>query len=488
MTGVSVRAQSWSWRFGTRANPVPRDISLEIAAGERVLLTGPSGSGKSTFLAACAGVLGDDQGIAHGDLLIAGLGPSPHRGLTGLVLQDPESQTIRETVGDDVAFGCENLGVPRDEIWRRVDEALDDVGLPLARDYPTRRLSGGQKQRLAIAGVMAMRPGLLLLDEPTANLDPDGAASVVRAVARSAQRSGCTLIVVDHNVQLWRDVLTRVIRLDGSGTVHSDGANWPTPRRFLSGRAPIADGPPDLGGVSGTGSPLVTRGLVVARHRASGIGIPDFSAPPGALTVVTGANGSGKTTLALTLGGLLQAKAGVVNLGEEVNVGIPMHQRDKPWRWSPRCLARRIGNVFQSPEYQFVRPTVRNEISWGLRLGSPSRMPGGRANLTRRVDEVLQRLGLDGLAEAHPYTLSGGQQRRLSLAAVLASKPPLVIADEPTFGQDQESWVEAVTMLRDCVSAGGTVIVATHDRDLVALADEVVTLAGSTVDEGESVR
>ncbi len=142
-----------------------------------MLLLGPSGSGKSTLLHALAGVLGgDDEGEHSGELTVDGVAPDAARGHAGLVLQDPESQTVMARVGDDVAFGCENLGVPRAEIWERVPAALDAVGLTVPLSHPTAELSGGQKQRLALAGALAMRPGLLLLDEPTANLDPAGVA------------------------------------------------------------------------------------------------------------------------------------------------------------------------------------------------------------------------------------------------------------------------------------------------------------------------
>src|SRR5690606_38374115 len=166
---VSVRG--WGWRHASRVKWALRDVSFELEPGERVLLLGASGSGKSTLMHALAGVLGgDDDGEAAGELLLDGLPPAEARGRAGLVLQDPDSQVILARVGDDVAFGCENLGVPRDEIWQRVSSALDAVGLDVSLERSTSRLSGGQKQRLALAGALAMRPGLLLLDEPTANL------------------------------------------------------------------------------------------------------------------------------------------------------------------------------------------------------------------------------------------------------------------------------------------------------------------------------
>lgn len=220
---LAVEARGWGWRHASRIAWALRDVSLRIEEGERVLLLGASGAGKSTLLHGLAGVLGgDEEGEAEGALLIGGVPASLARGQAGLVLQDPDSQVILARVGDDVAFGCENLGIPRDEIWRRVGSALDAVGLDVPLDRPTKALSGGQKQRLALAGSLAMRPGLLLLDEPTANLDPEGVIEVRDAVERMLQTQRTTLIVVEHRLDVWLPLIDRVIVI-GEGGVIADG-------------------------------------------------------------------------------------------------------------------------------------------------------------------------------------------------------------------------------------------------------------------------
>ncbi|MET0989733.1 MAG: ABC transporter ATP-binding protein, partial [Glaciihabitans sp.] len=255
---VRISARGWGWRHAGRRAWAVSDLDLVVEPGERVLLLGASGAGKSTLMAALAGVLGgDDEGEQMGELLIDGRGPGQARGRAGLVLQDPDSQVILARVGDDVAFGCENLGVPREEIWERVDDALAAVGLDLPREHPTAQLSGGQKQRLALAGVLAMRPGLILLDEPTANLDPAGVLEVREAVARVAAATGATVVVVEHRVDVWVDLVDRVVVLAPGGGVLADGS----PADVLGRLGPaLAEG-----GVWVPGVPVVVPHRVVRR-------------------------------------------------------------------------------------------------------------------------------------------------------------------------------------------------------------------------------
>lgn len=205
-----IDARGLGWRHASRTSPAIRGIDLHVERGERILLTGDSGAGKSTLLAALAGVLGgEDDGEMAGSLTVAGT--------VGMVLQDPDSQVIASRVGDDVAFGCENVRVPREEIWPRVRRALELVGLNLPLDHPTRHLSGGQKQRLALAGVIAMGADLILLDEPTANLDPAGQREIVGAVARIAAETDAALIVAEHRPRLWSGIVDRFLHLSPEG-------------------------------------------------------------------------------------------------------------------------------------------------------------------------------------------------------------------------------------------------------------------------------
>ncbi|QHO71214.1 ABC transporter ATP-binding protein [Marisediminicola antarctica] len=452
-----------------------RGLDLRIEPGERVLLLGASGAGKSTLMHALAGVLGGpDEGDSEGRLLIDGAEPESARGRAGLVLQDPDSQVVLARVGDDVAFGCENLGLPRDEIWRRVADALDAVGLDLPLRHPTSELSGGQKQRLALAGVLAMRPGLLLLDEPTANLDPEGVIEVRDAVARVLAGSDATLIVIEHRVEVWWKLVDRVIVLSPGGGVLADGR--PDEVLAREGAALAASGvwvpghapePPARTGVRGR-ELVRTEGLAVGRRPGvvlrSGI---DLRIDAGRCLAITGPNGTGKSTTGLTLAGLIRPAAGTVDAG-----GIADGLGSAPLSWKSRELVTRIGTVFQDPEHQFVAGTVRDELAVGARaIGLDA------AQTARRIDPLLERLRLGSLANANPFTLSGGEKRRLSVATVLVTRPRLLVLDEPTFGQDARTWRELVAFLAELLDAGSGVVAVTHDTRLVdALADDELRL------------
>jgi energy-coupling factor transport system ATP-binding protein len=477
-TPAAVSARGWGWRHASRKAWAVSGVDLEIDPGERVLLLGASGAGKSTLMHALAGVIGgDDEGEQRGELLVAGQHATRARGVAGLVLQDPDSQVILARVGDDVAFGCENLGVPREEIWRRVVRALDEVGLDLPLDHPTSSLSGGQKQRLALAGVLAMRPGLILLDEPTANLDPAGVAEVRDAVARVATSTGATLIVIEHRVEVWRDIVNRVVVLAPGGGVLADGE----PGAVLRARGAelsasgvwIPEFPPPVEPrrVAWAGGRLLdATGLGIARVRGTRIadGI-DIGIDEGRAVAIVGPNGAGKSTLALTLAGLLRPEGGVVAATSALAGSL---KSTAPISWRSKDLLTRIGTVFQDPEHQFLTATVRDELSVG-----PRALELGDSEIAARVDQLLERLRLDHLALANPFTLSGGEKRRLSVATILATKPKLLVLDEPTFGQDSRTWSELVSLLAGLLDEGQAIVAVTHDADFVAaLADDQVRL------------
>jgi len=464
-----------------------------------VLLLGPSGAGKSTLLAACAGLLGEPHrvgpdgvaehengGESEGALLLDGVPAARARldgsARAGLLLQDPDAQTVLARCGDDVAFGLENHGVPRELIWPQVDAALRAVGFPYGRPHPTSRLSGGERQRLALAGVLALRPGLLLLDEPTAMLDPTGAGLLRSAVRRVLAETGATCVLVEHRVADWLDDVDRVVVLEAGGGVVADGSPGEVLQRH--GARLAAQGvwvPQHLPCVrrpvrSPRSEPLlVASGLAAGRPGATSPVVRgvQLSLDAGAATCVTGPNGVGKSTLAHVLAGLVPPAEGALCARDPLARGLG----PSPHRWRPRELVTRIGSVFQEPQHQFVASTVDAELAVG-----PRRAGRGAAEVRARADELLERLRLSHLARANPFTLSGGEQRRLSVATALATRPDLLVLDEPTFGQDSRTWAELVLLLVELLDDGVAVAAVTHDRALVdVLADHEVVLGARPV-------
>ncbi len=455
--------RGWGFRYASRRAWAVRDVDLRVAPGERVLLTGSSGSGKSTVLRALAGLLAPESGEEAGSAAVDGSRPVRAAGRSAIVFQDPDAQLVMTRAGDDVAFGLENAGTPPALIWPAVDRALAAVGFPHGRDRPTAALSGGEKQRLVLAGALAGGPGLLLLDEPTAQLDPAGAALVRAAVARVVADRRTSLVLVDHDAERWLPLVDRVVELlPGGGAVEHPPGWSPRPPR-----APRRQPRP-------AGRLLLVAEAAGYRHRG-GPGpalLPtDLQLHEGRTLAVTGPNGSGKSTLALLLGGLRGPTTGRVVASPALAAGVRRPSRP-PHRWPAAELVGRIGTVFQHPEHQFLTGRVRDEL-----VAGPLRAGAGAADARRTADELLDRLDLAPLAEANPFTLSGGQQRRLSVATALALRPAVVVLDEPTFGQDAETWSELVALLAEQQSAGRALLVVTHDPAVVtALADDVLEL------------
>lgn len=508
--GARIELNNFSWHHPGRPEPVISGLNLTINPGEKVLLLGTSGAGKSTLLHAIAGVLHDDDGeSAGGTITINGQAPAEARGTAGMMQQDPESSIVMATVGNDVAFGPENLRVPREEIWGRVTEALTAVGLNhLPLDHPSSALSGGQKQRLGLAGILSMHPGAMILDEPTANLDPSGVQEVRDSILTAAEATGATLLVVEHRVSIWAPHMDRIIVLGEGGTITHDGA----PDTVLTEarqelidagvwvpnyvpRAPQSDSDSEHGEALLRAENLsITRAQPTPKQRRARrrtikrLGDTPAPAPTdlpvlrgginltlhaGEHLSVLGPNGAGKSTLALTLAGLLTAPNGTLTATDTLrnydgNHGGERAHWDVP-TWTPAQMLSRIGYVFQEPEYQFIRGTVREELELGpRRLAALNRNPLNEDDLTVRTNELATRLRLTHLLDANPFTLSGGEKRRLSVASALATAPKILILDEPTFGQDARTWAELVDLIRELLAGGTAIISITHDEDYTA--------------------
>jgi len=402
----------------------------------------------------------------------------------GLVFQDPESQLVMDRVDDDVAFGLENRGWPVASMVPAVSTALTEVRLAGLEQRRPNTLSGGEQQRLALAGVLTADPGLLVLDEPTANLDPAGAAALFARLSAIRGARAATMVIVEHRVDLAWPLADRLLVLGRDGRPIDEGPRDEVvarsgPRLIEAGvwlPAEVEAGIRAANGLAGPHVPAPRRGVAAAardlscaaavsfeweRGRRAVDGV-DLAVGAGERVALLGRNGSGKSTLGRLLVGLLRPTAGSVTLAGH-----------DPSRVPPADLARLAGYAFQDPEHQFLRARVRDEVELGLR-------PDERA----RVPELMDRLGLplEGFAARSPYTLSGGEQRRLSLATILVRAPRLLVLDEPTFGQDRANHEALVAILRDRVDAGAALVAATHDLGFAAaLLDRSVVLSDGCV-------
>lgn len=547
-SNAELRFENWGYRHASRRAFAVRGLDLTIKAGQRVLLLGASGIGKSTILSGAAGLIGNDfvaknsaksqqttlvedadGGVSEGCVLVDGVPVRRARGRVGLVLQDPDAQAIFQRLGDNVAFGPENMNVPRNEIWDRVRKSLKEVGLDgLQLHRSTSHLSGGQMQRLALAGALAMQPSVLLLDEPTANLDPDGTQQIVGAVRAVLDLTHATMVLVEHHAEPWIDMIDRVVvlGLENDEAANGKAANNETVHdddiaRVASSRTVIvADGTPDevfnrtdldfedLGiwlperykknvkssanessvsnssanaessekyyencdPAEGYGEVLLfTKDLAISHNSEPIARHINLEFKAGQITALVGANGAGKSTLSLTLAGLLPAVSGEVVASDALAQGA---NGTDPMKWKSPDLAKRISYVFQNPEHQFACGSVLDEVMLG-----PLRTGVSADEARAKAQELLKRFRLARYAKANPYTLSGGEKRRLTVAASLAAAPRVLILDEPTFGQDRKTWLQIIRLIASLRSEGVSIIVVTHDRELVeALGARLVEL------------
>jgi energy-coupling factor transport system ATP-binding protein len=398
-----------------------------------------------------------------------------------MVFQDPESQLVMERVEDDVAFGLENRGWSPAAMRERVPAVIADAGLAGQERRRSNRLSGGQQQRLALAGVLAPRPGCLVLDEPTANLDPDGAATLFDRLRALREDRSATLILIEHHVEAAWPLADLVLALDRDGSVIDVAA--PDVVLARSGERMAAAGTwlPGDGVSRSVRLPAIEPGwrAVAVDARDVGFGYErtapvlhgvDLTVGVGERLALVGANGSGKSTLGRLLVGLLRPDRGTVSLFGDDAAGPG---GDDPSRLPAAVLARRAGYVFQDPESGFLTNRVVDEVMLGLSDAERAAAPA-----------LMERLALplDTFGERSPYRLSGGEARRLSLACTLVRAPGLLVLDEPTFGQDRLGYEALLRILDEHVDRGAALVAATHDARFVAdVATRVVTVADGRV-------
>jgi energy-coupling factor transport system ATP-binding protein len=517
------------WRYpsydGSSSDYVLKGLSFSVDRGEFFAIVGPSGAGKTTLCYALTGIIPSMFKLPaealgqymRGKVRVMGEDPLSRgsgRPRVGLLLQDPENQFLRMDLLHELSFGMQMLGLPEDEIERRAREALEVVGLgnlwAIADKVHPSELSGGQKQRVAIASFLAMRPDVLILDEPTSDLDPEGKISVIEAIDQIRKEHDLTLVLVEHNPEVVLRFANRVMVIDDGKQV----ALGPTEEVYSRVEEMMKHGIylPDVTRIAHT-SGITYRGRVPftveemaellkgrelypellfeekmnnaelaveirdlnfwyedGTHALKGI---NLKVARGTFAALVGRNGSGKTTTARVVAGIYRRYRGEVRvMGREL--------REKSMRSSIHGI---VGYVFQNPDNQIFMRRVRDEVAYGLR-----NMGMDEEEIEERVRQALSEVGLEDKVDEDPMFLGKGEKRRLGLASVLAMRPPIIIVDEPTTGQDYRMSQDIMKLLASLNSAGTTVIAITHDmtlvseyaKEVIGMADGKVVYSGST--------
>jgi energy-coupling factor transport system ATP-binding protein len=504
-TILTVSGLSFGFEIGCN---ILNDISFNLYEDETVLVLGPSGSGKST-LAYCLNNLypSSVDGILEGSIQFRGRStssfiPGEINQKIGLVLQDPDAQFCMLTVEDELAFVLENIQTPRVQMAEKIDWALDLVDMRSMKQRMIHSLSGGQKQKLAIASALAMEPELLILDEPTANLDPVSSMELTETLKNLKQKYALSILVIEHNLDNWIEMIDRCVILNAKGHLIFDGnpnvcfskytIELAKEGIWLPRTVSAACKFKEAGLISSSAFPLTVEQLIdqlddpeeaiaLLKNKKTATDQPgkktifyvdqlafskanttilsnlSFSIAAGEFIAIAGANGSGKTTFTRCLTGLLPISAGEISFD---GVSLQSWREEEKWR--------RIGYVFQNPEHQFITDSVYEEIQYSLNLGS---------NANGKIKEIANRLNLSEHLYQHPFSLSQGQKRRLSVAVMLINDQQVLILDEPTFGQDAITSSQIIEWVTDSVTQSGCVMMITHDMDLIdRYADKVMVM------------
>jgi energy-coupling factor transporter ATP-binding protein EcfA2 len=496
-SGDIIVVKDFSFRYPSAPNYVLKDINISVRRGEFLSVMGPTGAGKTTFCLALNGVVPHFYGgDFYGSVSVAGLDTVSHPTYemaqhVGMVFQDPEIQLTAPTVSGEIAFALENLCIPVDEIKRRIPEALAAVRLDGMEDRHPHQLSGGQKQRLAIAAALALRPDVLVLDEPTSQLDPVGTDEVFAVVRELNRSQGITIILVSHAAEEVAEYADRVMLLAG-GELLAESApsvffqnldllreHDVRPPEITSAFEALLPGPGraeplpvtlrkalaqfealkprvDLQPSHGPdGAPAAAQGEVVLQtcalhyryptgtHALQGISL---DIRKGEYVAIVGQNGAGKSTLVRHFLHLISPSEGQVSiLGKDVAT------------YSTSGLAQHIGYVSQNPDNQIFCDSVRKEVEFAL-----VNLKFSKAEIAARASAALREMKLEWAVDHHPLTLSKGDRSRIVIAAILAMNPGILIFDEPTTGQDYKGARAILDLTRELHQAGRTVVIITH--------------------------
>lgn len=493
------------------------DINLQVDRGEFVVITGPSGCGKSTLCKCLNGLIPHAiGGVMDGEVTVCGMSTTEHEVFEFaphlcMVFQDPDNQLFSNDVASEIAFGPENLGLCRQEVEERISWAVSSIGIEHLRDRLIDELSGGEKQRIAIASAIAMKPDILVLDEPTSELDPTGAFLLMDTLKRLNEELGITVILVEHRIERLIGVMKRLIVLK-KGRVACDG---PPEEVFQNGLVDIGVFVPPLvrfskkfgfplhryrsvddlnlgcgwrstfngsvgnggNGNSRSGEPAVSLKNIFYRYPGtrnqcalSGVTLNFYR---GEFTVIMGGNGSGKTTLVKHLNGLLRPDKGEVILNGENITNKTIAE-----------TGRTVGVVFQNASYQLFEETIYGELAF-----APKNIGLSEGEIADCVNRVATSLGLDKLGlSSSPLVLSGGEMQRVAIAGVLTLSPEVIVMDEPTLGLDHGLKDKLAAMLNRLKVENRAIIVVTHDVEFAAAyAERVVLMSkGEIIGDGST--
>lgn len=464
-----ISIENLSFSYPGSEKPSLKDINLQVEKGECVVLAGPSGCGKSTLCLTLNGIIPQMiRGRMEGRVCVGGRNTMAHpipelAQEVGLVFQNPDNQLFALTVEEDVAFGPENLGFSRQEMRTRVEYGLGRTGMEKFREKFVYNLSGGQKQRTAIAGILAMRPEILVFDEPTADLDPKGTREVLDTIRTLNREEGCTVLLVEHKVKEVLPICDRVLWMENGRIVSEHHPGGPLPEPFRRGYGREGEKPRGRvdRGAHAAGEIVIQDLSYWYPDRTCALDGVSLSIGKGELVALIGENGSGKSTLAMHLNGLLVPGRGTVMV-----CGIDTRKAGNG------SLAAVVGYLFQNPDHQIFSETVHDEVSVGLKhRGIPPPLR------EQKVIEALSSVGLGGYLARDPNTLSRGERQRLAVATVLALEPRVLVFDEPTTGQDYAHIRDIMSYIERISQQGRTVLMITHDMDLAwSYADRVVVM------------
>ena len=522
-----IRLEDVSFSYGTDDARALDHVSLSVAAGDFVGVIGPSGAGKSTLAAVLSGAIPHHYaGSLYGAAFVDGQDTcevtlTDISRAVGSVLQDIDTQMVASNVEDELLFGLENFGVPHAEIEARLTEALDTVGVADLRNREIATLSGGQKQKVAIAAILALKPRVLVLDEPTAALDPASSELVFETLRHVNEVAGVTVVVIEQKVALLSAYCQRILVMS-EGTLAFDG----TPHEVFSHGRELRELGVDSPRVARVSNSLAQHGVMApsepclnvreavdliaglvphaaaaapaltADHRAGSRHEParrphaenaepvvtfrgvNFAYPnggaavreleitvyPGELIGIVGQNGAGKTTLTKLLNGLLRPSSGEIRIAGKDTSELPTS-----------AIARHVATLFQNPDHQICKDTVLDEVAFGLELTGTS-----PDEARRRAQVVIDRFGLP--ADEAPFSLSRGQRQMVALASVVVMEPQVVLLDEPTSGLDYRECMTVMETVSEMAERGCAVIMVCHDMEVVSdFAERIVVMANGRI-------